>query len=154
MTLNFSSPVIQKENCSGVICGHIHVPIIRKIDGIDYYNCGDWMEHCTALVEHLDGRIELVDHTWLEGLSEPNSAETEQTSDTEIAAQITHDIKSHIATTGCIVMFLEQYSLTCTDGESIIVKCYADAISQSASWPNGSPIFSTGCRKRYFHTAS
>ena len=52
------------------------------------------MEHCTALVEHLDGRIELVDHTWLEGLSEPNSEETEQTSDTEIAAQITHDIQS------------------------------------------------------------
>ena len=90
----FVARYTKKKNCSGVICGHIHVPIIRKIDGIDYYNCGDWMEHCTALVEHLDGRIELVDHTWLEGLSEPNSAETEQTSDTEIAAQITHDIKS------------------------------------------------------------
>jgi len=90
----FVARYTKKKNCSGVICGHIHVPIIRKIDGIDYYNCGDWMEHCTALVEHLDGRIELVDHTWLEGLSEPNSAETEQTSDTEIAAQITHDIQS------------------------------------------------------------
>ena len=90
----FVARYTKKKNCSGVICGHIHVPIIRKIDGIDYYNCGDWMEHCTALVEHLDGRIELVDHTWLEGLSEPNSAETEQTSNTEIAAQITHDIKS------------------------------------------------------------
>ena len=33
-------------------------------------------------------------NTWLEGLSEPNSAETEQTSDTDFAAQITHDIKS------------------------------------------------------------
>jgi UDP-2,3-diacylglucosamine pyrophosphatase LpxH len=43
-----------------VVCGHIHVPAIRRIDGIDYYNCGDWIEHCSALVEHLDGRIELV----------------------------------------------------------------------------------------------
>ena len=47
-------------DCSGVVCGHIHVPAIRRIDGIDYYNCGDWIEHCSALVEHLDGRIELV----------------------------------------------------------------------------------------------
>ena len=145
----FVARYTKKKNCSGVICGHIHVPIIRKIDGIDYYNCGDWMEHCTALVEHLDGRIELVDHTWLEGLSEPNSEETEQTSDTEIAAQITHDIE----TTGYIVMFLEQYSLKCNNGESIIVKRHG-VISQSASWPTASPILSTGCRKRYFHTAS
>jgi len=43
-----------------VVCGHIHVPAIRRLGGIDYYNCGDWVEHCTALVEHLDGRIELV----------------------------------------------------------------------------------------------
>jgi hypothetical protein len=43
-----------------VICGHIHVPAIRRVEGIDYYNCGDWVEHCTALVEHMDGRIELV----------------------------------------------------------------------------------------------
>jgi hypothetical protein len=43
-----------------VVCGHIHVPAIRRIEGIDYYNCGDWVEHCTALVEHLDGRLDLV----------------------------------------------------------------------------------------------
>jgi hypothetical protein len=36
------------------------VPALRRIDGIDYYNCGDWIEHCSAIVEHLDGRIELV----------------------------------------------------------------------------------------------
>jgi hypothetical protein len=34
---------------------------VRRIGAIDYYNCGDWVEHCSALVEHGDGRIELVD---------------------------------------------------------------------------------------------
>jgi UDP-2,3-diacylglucosamine pyrophosphatase LpxH len=47
-------------DCSGVVCGHIHVPAIRQIDGIDYHNCGDWIEHCSALIEDLDGRITLV----------------------------------------------------------------------------------------------
>jgi UDP-2,3-diacylglucosamine pyrophosphatase LpxH len=44
----------------GVLCGHIHKAAIRKLDGIDYYNCGDFVESCTALVEHFDGRIELL----------------------------------------------------------------------------------------------
>jgi len=64
---HFVARYTKRKGCTGVICGHIHVPAIRRIDGIEYFNCGDWMEHCTALVEHLDGRIELVDHTWLEG---------------------------------------------------------------------------------------
>lgn len=44
----------------GVVCGHIHSAEIRRIGGIEYLNCGDWVESCTALVEHLDGRLELV----------------------------------------------------------------------------------------------
>ena len=44
----------------GVICGHIHHPAMREIDGVLYINDGDWVESCTAAVEHLDGRIELV----------------------------------------------------------------------------------------------
>ena len=44
----------------GIVCGHIHTPAIRKIRGIDYYNCGDWVENSTALVEHLDGTIRLL----------------------------------------------------------------------------------------------
>ena len=44
----------------GVLCGHIHTASIRQIDGITYYNCGDWVESCTAMVEHLDGRMELI----------------------------------------------------------------------------------------------
>ena len=44
----------------GVICGHIHAAAIREIGGIVYLNCGDWVDSCTAIVEHFDGRMELV----------------------------------------------------------------------------------------------
>ena len=44
----------------GVVCGHIHTAEIREIGGVAYYNDGDWVEGCTALVEHHDGRIELL----------------------------------------------------------------------------------------------
>jgi len=44
----------------GVICGHIHAATIREIDGLAYVNCGDWVDSCTAIVEHEDGRLELV----------------------------------------------------------------------------------------------
>ena len=43
----------------GVLCGHIHSPIIRQIGKTTYYNCGDWVENCSALVEHEHGQIEL-----------------------------------------------------------------------------------------------
>jgi len=46
--------------CSGVICGHVHTPELRMIDGIQYCNDGDWVESCTALVEHFDGRLEII----------------------------------------------------------------------------------------------
>lgn len=44
----------------GVVCGHIHRPEMRDIDGILYCNDGDWVESRSALVEHLDGRLELL----------------------------------------------------------------------------------------------
>ncbi len=48
------------DHVQGVVCGHIHSPVIREIDGVTYYNSGDWVESCSALVEHFDGRIELL----------------------------------------------------------------------------------------------
>jgi UDP-2,3-diacylglucosamine pyrophosphatase LpxH len=45
----------------GVVCGHIHKAEIREIDGILYCNDGDWVESCTALVEHRDGRLEIIE---------------------------------------------------------------------------------------------
>jgi len=44
----------------GVVCGHIHNAEIREIDGVTYYNDGDWVESCTALVEHADGMMEIL----------------------------------------------------------------------------------------------
>ena len=45
---------------SAVLCGHIHRAAIRKIGDVDYYNSGDWVESCTALVEDYSGKIELL----------------------------------------------------------------------------------------------
>ena len=47
----------------GVVCGHIHHAELRDIDGILYANDGDWVESLTALVEHADGRLEILDWT-------------------------------------------------------------------------------------------
>jgi UDP-2,3-diacylglucosamine pyrophosphatase LpxH len=51
---------VKRRGLDGVICGHIHTPIVRKINGLTYMNCGDWVDSCTAIVEHYDGRMELV----------------------------------------------------------------------------------------------
>ena len=50
----------RKHNVDGVICGHIHQPAMKPLHGIEYCNTGDWIENCTALVEHHDGRMALV----------------------------------------------------------------------------------------------
>lgn len=51
---------VKRLGLDGVICGHIHTPAIKRIDGITYINCGDWVDSCTAIVEHYDGRMQLV----------------------------------------------------------------------------------------------
>jgi len=58
----------------GVVCGHIHKAEIRSIDGVLYCNDGDWVESCTALVEHRDGRLEIVH--WDRLLSELENEQT------------------------------------------------------------------------------
>jgi len=50
----------RRRGFDGVVCGHIHKAEIRTSE-IAYFNCGDWVESCTALVEHEDGAIRLVD---------------------------------------------------------------------------------------------
>ena len=50
----------KKRGFDGVICGHIHHPEIKVIDGVVYMNDGDWVESCSALVEHCDGTWEIV----------------------------------------------------------------------------------------------
>lgn len=51
---------VRERGLDGIICGHIHQAAIRQMAGITYVNCGDWVESCTAIVEHLDGRLELI----------------------------------------------------------------------------------------------
>lgn len=50
----------QKRGVDGVVCGHIHHAAIRRIGPIDYMNCGDFVEGCTALAERFDGRFEIL----------------------------------------------------------------------------------------------
>lgn len=49
-----------KRKFDGVICGHVHKPEIKNINGIKYLNSGDWVETCSALVEHHDGTFEII----------------------------------------------------------------------------------------------
>ena len=58
----------RRREVEGMICGHIHHAEVREIEGVLYANCGDWVESCTALVEHLDGRLELM--RWTDALPE------------------------------------------------------------------------------------
>jgi len=59
---DFEDAVVERarrEAVDGVVCGHIHVPELRPIRDITYANTGDWVENCTALLEHPDGRLDL-----------------------------------------------------------------------------------------------
>jgi UDP-2,3-diacylglucosamine pyrophosphatase LpxH len=51
---------VRDRGLDGVICGHIHSAALRQIGDVTYLNCGDWVDSCSAVVEHLDGRMELV----------------------------------------------------------------------------------------------
>jgi UDP-2,3-diacylglucosamine pyrophosphatase LpxH len=51
---------VRNRGLDGVICGHIHWAEIRDVDGFRYLNCGDWVDSCSAIVEHFDGRMEIV----------------------------------------------------------------------------------------------
>jgi UDP-2,3-diacylglucosamine pyrophosphatase LpxH len=59
----------------GVVCGHIHTAEFRDFDGIEYWNDGDWVEGCNALVEHFDGRMEILH--WPEEIAKRARAELE-----------------------------------------------------------------------------
>jgi UDP-2,3-diacylglucosamine pyrophosphatase LpxH len=59
----------RRRGFDGVVCGHIHQAGMRMVEGVEYLNTGDWVESCTALVEHHDGRLELLDWAALRGLS-------------------------------------------------------------------------------------
>jgi UDP-2,3-diacylglucosamine pyrophosphatase LpxH len=51
----------KSKKCDSVICGHIHIPVIKKIDGIDYYNSGDWVENFSCLVLTSENEWKLIE---------------------------------------------------------------------------------------------
>ena len=59
----------KRRGLDGVVCGHIHHAEMREIEGVLYCNDGDWVESLTALVEHSDGRLELIDWSTRSGAS-------------------------------------------------------------------------------------
>jgi UDP-2,3-diacylglucosamine pyrophosphatase LpxH len=72
---NFEQTVVRAAaaaGADGVVCGHIHHPVIRTVGGILYCNDGDWIENCTALVENGLGRLELI--AWTECAGEGSLA--------------------------------------------------------------------------------
>jgi UDP-2,3-diacylglucosamine pyrophosphatase LpxH len=62
----------RRRGAQGVVCGHIHHAELREIDGIVYANDGDWVESLTALAEHADGRLEIID--WAAQMRERRAA--------------------------------------------------------------------------------
>jgi UDP-2,3-diacylglucosamine pyrophosphatase LpxH len=68
---NFADAVAdeaRRRGLDGVVCGHIHHAEIRQLGDILYCNDGDWVESCTALVEHWDGKLEIIDWIVLRAL--------------------------------------------------------------------------------------
>lgn len=60
---NFENVMVnyaKQKECVGVIAGHIHCPSEKDINGIMYYNCGDWIENRSAIIEDFDGKISLI----------------------------------------------------------------------------------------------
>jgi UDP-2,3-diacylglucosamine pyrophosphatase LpxH len=63
---NFEEHIAQlahERGCTGVMCGHIHTAADKMVGDIHYLNSGDWVESLTAIVEHFDGRYQLINFT-------------------------------------------------------------------------------------------
>jgi UDP-2,3-diacylglucosamine pyrophosphatase LpxH len=71
----------RRQGADGVICGHIHHAAIREIEGVVYVNVGDFVESCTAVAEHYDGRLEII--RWLAPLASKHQADDEAGAQTQ-----------------------------------------------------------------------
>jgi UDP-2,3-diacylglucosamine pyrophosphatase LpxH len=79
--------VAKARHCGGIICGHIHQPAIKVIDGIDYLNSGDWVESLTALVEDIDGNWKII--YYQEWLTEFNLQQMQTKNKNNSATEVT-----------------------------------------------------------------
>ena len=75
--------VAKARRCAGIICGHIHQPAIKMIDGIEYLNSGDWVESLTALVEDTEGNWKII--YYQEWLDEYNRKQEEKNKSNSIS---------------------------------------------------------------------
>ena len=64
--------VVSARQSAFLASGHIHHAEFRPLAGVEYYNDGDWVESCTALVEHFDGRMEILH--WVEEMAKREGA--------------------------------------------------------------------------------
>lgn len=71
-----------ERGADGVVCGHIHSAEVRQIGEVTYYNDGDWVESCTALVEHSDGRMEIINWAERKRLDAQTNTRANQTAET------------------------------------------------------------------------
>lgn len=73
---NQLAKVAKARKCHGIICGHIHQPVIKMIDGIEYLNSGDWVESLTALVEDKEGNWKIIYYQeWLDEFQKTSKKE-------------------------------------------------------------------------------
>ena len=82
----------RRRGVDGVICGHIHKAEMREIRGVAYINDGDWVESCTALVEHPDGRLEILEWAALRSWSMIERASRAETMAPAIATAVPETI--------------------------------------------------------------
>ncbi|PTY01114.1 UDP-2,3-diacylglucosamine diphosphatase [Opitutus sp. ER46] len=77
----------RQRGCVGVMCGHIHTPADKMIGEVRYLNSGDWVESLTAIVEHWNGRYELVTFAeFVRSWPMPDEGETEPAEPAAVAA--------------------------------------------------------------------
>jgi UDP-2,3-diacylglucosamine pyrophosphatase LpxH len=81
---NHVAQLAKERGCVGVLCGHIHTPADKMIDGIHYLNSGDWVETLSAVVEHWDGRYELIDFVTFARTYPMESEEAEEAPEPEV----------------------------------------------------------------------
>jgi UDP-2,3-diacylglucosamine pyrophosphatase LpxH len=83
---NHIAQLARERGCIGVMCGHIHTPADKMVDGVHYLNSGDWVETLTALVEHWDGRFEVIEFSeFLKSYPMKNEEEAEELIDAAAA---------------------------------------------------------------------
>jgi len=82
--------VARARRCHGIICGHIHQPVVKMIDGIEYLNSGDWVESLTALVEDNEGNWKIVHyHEWTKVLEAAKRAKANKDIDNILPPGVT-----------------------------------------------------------------